>query len=89
MDKETQGLFGLVLVGAAIGIGKLLASDEKLTVRIVLGRSIVSAGLALAAAGVLAWVPGLSITAQMGIAAGLSSLGTSTIEGLLKIYVGK
>ena len=37
-------------------------------------------GLAMAAGVVLVWVPELSMVGQIGVAAGLASLGTSGLE---------
>lgn len=75
-------LFGLI--GLTIGIGQLLASNEVLTWRIVIGRSLSTGGIAMAAGSVLAWIPDLPLVAGMGIAAALSSLGTSGLERLFQ-----
>lgn len=67
-------------IGMFIGMGQLLASQEQLTFRIVLGRSLSSGGLAMAAGLVLVWVPDLPMVGQYGVAAALASLGTSGLE---------
>ena len=68
------------LVGIVIGFGQLLSSNERLTFRLLLGRALSTGGLAMAAGVVLVWVPELSMAGQMGVAAGLASLGTSGLE---------
>lgn len=68
------------LVGISIGMGQLLASNEQITLRLLLGRALSTGGLAMAAGVVLVWVPELSMPGQLGVAAGLASLGTSGLE---------
>lgn len=68
------------LVGVSIGIGQLLAGNERLTLRLLVGRALSTGGLAMAAGVVLVWVPELSMVGQIGVAAGLASLGTSGLE---------
>ena len=79
-------LMWLAGLGAAIGLGQLLAADQKITLRLAVGRAVVSGGLAAAAAGTLAWLPELSFPAVLGIGAALSSLGTSGVERLLQRF---
>lgn len=69
-----------LFVGIAIGIGQLLAGSEPITLRLFLGRALSTGGLAMAAGVVLVWVPELSMSGQLGVAAGLASLGTSGLE---------
>lgn len=88
MHKDVAAAAGLVLIGAAIGIGQLLSSTETVTTRLVVGRAIVSGGLGLAAAAILTWLPDVGFYAQMGLGAALASVGTSSIERLIKKYTG-
>lgn len=67
-------------VGVVIGFGQLLAGSERITVRLLVGRALTTGGLAMAAGVVLVWVPELSLVGQIGVAAGLASLGTSGLE---------
>jgi hypothetical protein len=87
-DLETKGALWLLFLGAGIGLGQLLVSKETLTLRLVLGRAIVSGGIGLAAAAVLSVMPALPFAAQLGIAALLASLGTSALEKLLNRVLG-
>ena len=68
------------LVGIFIGMGQLLTGNERLTLRLLVGRALSTGGLAMAAGVVLVWVPELSMVGQIGVAAGLASLGTSGLE---------
>ena len=82
-------LLGLIAgLGLLVGLGKLLASKEPLTWRLVFGRAIVSAGLAVAAAAFLAFIPGLSQTALIGLASATSVLGEQFLERILNSKIG-
>jgi len=72
------------VIGIAIGVGQLLASNEVLTWRIVVGRSLSTGGIAMASGAVIVWIPDLPLLAGMGIAAALASLGTSGLERLFQ-----
>lgn len=67
-------------VGISIGLGQLLSSNEQITLRLLAGRSLSTGGLAMAAGMVLIWVPDLPLIGQIGVAAGLASLGTAGLE---------
>lgn len=82
-------LFVLSLVGAVVGLGELLANQEKFNWRIAAGRCIVSGGLGMSTAGALAWIPSLPLVAQFGIAAAMASLGTSGLTLLLQRFFNK
>jgi hypothetical protein len=88
-DDTSRNVATLALIGAAVGLGQLMASAEKLTLRIVIGRALSSVGLAVSAATVLVWLPDLSIYAQCGIAALIASLGTSGLERILQRVIKK
>lgn len=76
------------LIGVLTGIGQLLASKEVLSPRIVIGRCLSTAGIAMAAGVVLIAFPGLPLIAQIGVAAALASLGTSGLERLIQRALG-
>lgn len=78
----TVALFALV--GIVIGIGQLLASQEVLTPRIIIGRALSTSGIAMAAGSALVWIPDLPLLGQLGIAAALASLGTSGLERIFQ-----
>jgi hypothetical protein len=75
-------------VGAFIGIGQLLASQDPITIRVALGRAIISGGLGLCAGTALVVFKDLPLPALVGIAATFTSLGTSAIERVFKHYFG-
>ena len=79
----------LGLVGILVGVGQLLASAERLTLRIVIGRALSSAGLGASSAALLVWLPGLPIAAQFGVAALIASLGTSGLERLFRRWLDR
>jgi hypothetical protein len=83
-----QFLAVLVGMGVIIGLGKLLASDEKFTWRLAIGRAIVSAGLSVAAGAIIAFIPGLSQMAILGLAAASAVLGEQFIEKLIHLKAG-
>ena len=76
-------LLYLAVTGVVIAIGKLLATNEKFCWRIAIGRSIVSAGLAVAAGSILAFIPGVPQLAVIGLAAAISVMGEQFLEKLI------
>lgn len=70
-------------VGAAIGLGQLLASDAPLSWRVLIGRALVSGGLGMAAGVALLAFDAVPPVALFGVAAALASMGTSAIERML------
>jgi len=78
----------LSLTGLVIGLGQLLASEERLTTRIIIGRALSTVGLALSSGALLLWFTDVPILALIGVAAGLASLGTSFLEKFLQKKLG-
>ena len=76
------------LVGMAVGLGQLFASQEMLTTRIIVGRALSTGGLGTVAGVVVVWIPELSFAGQIGVAAGLASLGTSALERVFQRVIG-
>lgn len=72
----------IVLIGAGVGIGKLLVTRTPLTAGLVFGHSLVSAGFALSGLALLAVIPSLVLEAKLGLAAMFSSLGLVGLEKL-------
>lgn len=83
IDQMANALM-FAVVGITIGVGQLLASAEVLNWRIIIGRSLSTGGIAMAAGAVLVWVPDLPLLGQIGVAAGLASLGTSGLERMFQ-----
>lgn len=78
----------LAVIGLLVGFGKLLASNEKFSWRLAVGRAIVSAGLAIAAGSLLAFIPGLSQLGVIGLAAASAVFGEQFLEKLLHAKAG-
>ena len=85
---SVQTIAWLAGAGLVTGVGNLLASAEKLTFRIVLGRALSSAALGATSAMVLGWLPNIPLEALLGLACGIASLGTSGLERLLQKFIG-
>lgn len=83
IDQMANALM-FAVVGITIGVGQLLASAEVLNWRIIIGRSLSTGGIAMAAGAILVWVPDLPLLGQIGVAAGLASLGTSGLERMFQ-----
>lgn len=74
----------LATVGVVVGLGTALAEMPKLPTRVVFGRALTSAGMGVAAGGVLSWMPDMPLIAQCAVAAGMASLGTSGVTAMLQ-----
>lgn len=83
-----QVLGAMGLVGVLTALGQLLASNEKLTLRIILGRALTSIGLSVSAGALLLWMTAPHPLALIGLSAGLASLGTSFLEKLMQKKLG-
>lgn len=81
-----SGIFAFV--GMVVGLGQLFASQEMLTTRIIVGRALSSGGLGTVAGVVVVWIPDLSFAGQIGVAAGIASLGTSALERVFQRVIG-
>ncbi|MBX6333970.1 hypothetical protein IRY61_01355 [Candidatus Saccharibacteria bacterium] len=84
-DLSTYEIMGAMgLVGIIAAIGQLLASKEKLTARIVIGRVLSTTALAMSAGGLMLWFADPHPLALIGTSAALASLGTSFLERLVQ-----
>jgi hypothetical protein len=91
MNPTTQPegfVAALASIGAVIGIGQLMAADDPITARLLIGRAIASAGIGAAAGAVMLFAPDAHPVLLYGTAAGLASVGTSTLEYILKNRFG-
>jgi|TARA_R110001606_G_scaffold398504_1_gene577709 hypothetical protein len=85
-DEATKGVLFLGIIGAIVGVGKLLASPDPLSVRVVIGRAISSGALGMAAGLLIQFFPEIPFAVQMSAAAITASLGTSFIEKVALSY---
>ena len=84
MQEHEKNLLLIVVMGACIGFAKLLVSDEKLTWRLALGRTILGAATSTIAGAIVLQVPDISPLALIAIASALGILGSTFIESWLK-----
>lgn len=84
MQDYEKGFIALVVMGALIALGKMLNSDEPITIRLVLGRVIVGGGLSLVAGVALYFVPDIHPLALLGFGSGLGILGQNVVEAWLR-----
>jgi len=88
-ELSTYQVLGTMgLVGVLTALGQLLASNERLTPRIILGRALSSIGLSVSAGALLLWFAEPHPLALIGVSAGLASLGTSFLERFLQKKLG-
>lgn len=91
MNKEYpawQIISAMGVVGMFTALGQLLASEEKLTTRIIIGRTLSSIGLAISSGTLLLWFTDPHPLALIGVSAGLASLGTSFLEKVIQKKLG-
>jgi hypothetical protein len=88
--KNENEMYSMVamaaVIGALVGIGKLLQSGDVITLRLAIGRAITTAGLGVAAFSILALFPDLNNTTMLGLAILLASMGESGLEKILNKY---
>jgi len=89
LNPHEKELLTLVVLGAAIGLGKLLVGRERLTVRILLGRMIIGAALSSSAGAVLIMFKELEPTALIGVASAIGILGQSVLEAAAQRLIGR
>jgi hypothetical protein len=87
-DSPEGFLMVLAVIGATVGLGKLLSTGEKITFSAALGRAILNAAMGMAAGGVLLFAPDSNPLVLYSVAAGLASLGTSGFEAIVKRRLG-
>lgn len=84
MQEHEKTFWMLVVIGGVIGLSKLLVSDEKLTVRLMFGRTILGSASSVLAGIVLLQIPLIHPLALIAIASALGILGSAFIENWLK-----
>ena len=84
MNEPEKGMLYLAAIGALIGLGKLLLSNESLTPRLIIGRTILGSATSTVAGVVLAQFPDLPLPALVGVGAGLGIAGAQFLEAWIK-----
>ena len=89
MTDDEKLLVKIGLIGFMLGIAKLLAGDEAITWRKVIGRALLGTGSSLIAGLVMIPHPNASQLVVVGAAALLGILGHSFIEWIVINYIDK
>jgi hypothetical protein len=84
MEDHEKNLLLLIVIGASIGFAKLLVSDEELTWRLMIGRTILGAATSTIAGAIILQIPDINPLALIAIASALGILGSTFIENWLK-----
>ncbi len=84
MQEHEKTFMELIIMGALIGIAKLLVSSETLTFRLILGRAVLGSATSMVAGVVLVQIPDLDPIALLGIGSALGIVGSQYIEILLR-----
>ena len=84
MQDHEKNLLLLIAIGAAIGFAKLLVSDEKLTWRLTIGRTILGAATSTIAGAIILQIPNINPLALISLASALGIMGSTFIENWLK-----
>lgn len=84
MQEHEKTFLELIIIGALIGIAKLLVSSEALTFRLVLGRTVLGSATSMVAGVALVQIPDLDPLALIGLGSALGIVGSQYIELLLR-----
>lgn len=88
MQEHEKNLLLLIVIGACIGFAKLLVSDEKLTWRLMIGRTILGAATSTISGAIVLQIPDINPLALIAIASALGILGSTFIEAWLRRQSG-
>ena len=89
MEYHEKNLLLLIVIGASSGFAKLLVSDEELTWRLMIGRTILGAATSTIAGAIILQIPDINPLALIAIASALGILGSTFIENWLKSQSAK
>ena len=89
MQEQVKTVLYLALVGASIGIGKLLQSNQPLTWRVVIGRTITGSAVSTIAGLALIHIPDMPFSATMALGSALGILGAEFLEQWMKKAANK
>jgi hypothetical protein len=84
MQEHEKNFLLILVVGLCIGFAKLLVSDEKLTWRLAIGRTILGGATSTIAGAIVLQIPDINPLALIAIASALGILGSTFIESWLK-----
>lgn len=89
MQEHDKTVIWLLLMGAIIGVGKLLAGSEPITWRLVIGRTILGSATTVVAGVVLLSIPNIHPVALLAIGSALGIAGSQVIESYVKRRAGE
>ncbi|KVR92124.1 phage holin family protein [Burkholderia vietnamiensis] len=84
MQDHEKTFLELIIMGALIGIAKLLVSSEQITFRVIVGRALLGSATSMVAGVALLQIPNLDPLALLGIGSALGIVGSQYIEILLR-----
>ncbi|AOJ99939.1 phage holin family protein [Burkholderia vietnamiensis] len=84
MQEHEKTFLELIIMGALIGIAKLLVSSEQITFRVIVGRALLGSATSMVAGVALLQIPNLDPLALLGIGSALGIVGSQYIEILLR-----
>ncbi len=80
MHDDGRAIWYLLVIGACIAMGKLLASDERITLRLAAGRIILGSATSLVAGMLLLQIPDINPLALLGTGSALGIAGAQVVE---------
>ncbi len=84
MQEHEKNLLFIIVIGALIGFANLLVSDEKLTWRLIIGRTILGAATSTIAGAIVLQIPDVNPLVLIAAASALGILGSTFVESWLK-----
>lgn len=84
MENNQVILSYLAGIGAALGLGNLLISEEPLTIRLAIGRMLLGSGASVAAGSIYILFPTIHPLALIGLASLTGLAGAAWVEVLFK-----
>ena len=89
MQEQAKIFMYLAGIGALIGIGKLLQTNQPLTWRLVIGRMITGSAVSTVAGWSLIHIPDMPFSAVMALGSALGILGAEFLEQWMKKAANK
>lgn len=89
MQEPEKTFWELTIMGALIGVAKLLTSSEQITVRVVIGRALLGSATSLVAGVLLIRIPNIDPLALLGAGSALGIVGQQFLEKWLRQRLNK
>ncbi len=88
-DGQNTLLAKLLIIGAAIGLGKLMLGSDRITARLVIGRMIMGGAVAPLAAIPLLRFPDMPELVLVGLACALGIMGSAFLEECFRLFAAR